>query len=400
MKFSSLTDRISGESVDAWDVHYDGLARLEAGEEIIVLSVGQETHETTPVEIVDSAIESLRAGRHHYTPVEGLLELRKAIAKRHHELTGQVVDENNCAVFAGAQNALFAAAQIALETGDEVILIEPYYTTYPATVTASGATIVAVPVKAENNFQIDPDDVIAAITPKTSVIVLNSPNNPTGAVYTREQFKPLLDICVENEIWLINDEVYQEILVASDRASPAGLPGADKVCVTISSLSKSHRMTGWRIGWIVGPTEFVDHLRNLSMCMAYGLPEFTMDAAITAFQLGTETADQVRANMDRRRKILEDRLSGVPDLDFYSSVGGMYVVLDVRKLPVSSYQFSRDMLDNYDVTVLACDGFGETGKGLIRISLCAEDENMKIACQKISAYVSTLTKNDARGISD
>ena len=103
----------------------------------------------------------------------------------------------------------------------------------------------------------------------------------------------------------------------------------------------------------------------------------------------------VRANMDRRRKILEDKLGAVTGLDFYSSVGGMYVVLDVRKLPVSSYQFSRDMLDKYDVTVLACDGFGETGKGLIRISLCAEDHNMELACEKISAYVSTLIKNDA-----
>ena len=128
--------------------------------------------------------------------------------------------------------------------------------------------------------------------------------------------------------------------------------------------------------------------------MAYGLPEFTMDAAITALQLGTETADMVRINMDRRRKILEEKLGAVQGLDFYSSVGGMYVVLDVRKLPVTSYQFSRDLLDNYDVTVLACDGFGETGKGLIRISLCAEDDNMEIACEKISAYVSTLTKND------
>ncbi len=394
MKYSSLTDRISGESVDAWDVHYDGLARLDAGEDIIVLSVGQETHETTPAEIVESAITSLRAGRHHYTPVEGLHELRMAITKRHQELTGQVVDEKNCAVFAGAQNALFAAAQIALETGDEVILIEPYYTTYPATVTASGATIVAVPVKAENKFQIDPNDIIAAITPNTRAIVLNSPNNPTGAVYTMEQFRPLVDICVQKEIWLINDEVYQEILVADDRASPAGLPGADKVCVTISSLSKSHRMTGWRIGWIVAPAEFVGHLRNLSMCMAYGLPEFTMDAAITALQLGTDTADMVRTNMDRRRKILEKTLQDVPGLDFYSSVGGMYVVLDVRKLPVSSYDFSRQLLDNYDVTVLACDGFGETGRGLIRISLCAEDENMEIACDRIRKYVSSLTKSD------
>lgn len=390
MKYSSLTDRISGESVDAWDVHYDGLARLQAGEDIIVLSVGQETHELTPGEIVDSAISSLNAGRHHYTPVEGLLALRQAIAKRHTELTGQRVDESNCAVFAGAQNALFAACQCVLETGDEVILIEPYYTTYPATVTASGATIVAVPVKAENNFQIDPKDVIAVITPKTRAIVLNSPNNPTGAVYTESQFQPLVDICVEKHIWLINDEVYQEIIPGSERASPASLPGADQVCITISSLSKSHRMTGWRIGWIVASEDFVGHLRNLSMCMAYGLPEFTMDAAVTAFEIGTETAEQVRLNMDRRRNILETELNGIHGLDIYSSVGGMYVVLDVRNLGISSQQFSRELLDRHDVSVLACDGFGETGRGLIRISLCAEDANMKIACQRIKQFARSL----------
>ena len=135
MHFSSLTQRISGESVDAWDVHYEGLARLEAGEDIIILSVGQETEELTPAAIVDAAVRSLQSGRHHYTPVEGSLALRKAIAERHRELTGQEITEANCAVFAGAQNALFAAAQCLLEHGDEVILIEPYYTTYPATVT-------------------------------------------------------------------------------------------------------------------------------------------------------------------------------------------------------------------------------------------------------------------------
>lgn len=390
MKFSSMTKRISGESVDAWDVHYRGLEQLEAGEDIIILSVGQETHERTPDVIVDSAITSLKAGRHHYTPVEGLLDLRKEIAKRHNELTGQSVDESNCAVFAGAQNALFAASQCVLETGDEVILIEPFYTTYPATVTASGATIVAVPAKSENNFQIDPNDVISAITPRTKAIVLNSPNNPTGAVYTLDQLQPLVNVCVEKQIWLFNDDVYQEILVPSDRASPASLPGSDQVCITLSSLSKSHRMTGWRIGWIVGPVEFIAHLRNLSMCMAYGLPEFVMDAAITALRMGTETADDVRQNMDRRRKIIERELDNLPGLDIYSSVGGMYTVLDVRNLGVTSQKFSEDMLDKYDVSVLACDGFGETGKGLIRISLCATDENMQVACDRIAKYVATL----------
>ena len=390
MKFSSLTERIAGESVDAWDVHYEGLARREAGEDIIILSVGQETEERTPDVIVDSAIASLKAGRHHYTQVQGSMDLRKAIAKRHCELTGQIVNENNCAVFAGAQNALFAAAQCVLEHGDEVILVEPYYTTYTATFTASGAKLVGVPVKSENNFQVDPDDVINAITERTRAIVLNTPNNPVGAIYSAAQLTPLLSACVEKDIWLINDEVYQELLLPEDRVSPASLPGADKVGVTVSSLSKSHRMTGWRLGWIIAPTSMIEHLYNLSMCMAYGLPEFIMDAAVTAFESGTSTADDVRKNMDGRRKIVEHYLSDAGDMKLFSAAGGMYVVLDIRALPVSSLDFAQQLLDNYDVSVLPCDGFGETGKGLIRISLCAPDEVFKVACQRIIQYVSSL----------
>ncbi len=154
-------------------------------------------------------------------------------------------------------------------------------------------------------------------------------------------------------------------------------------------------MTGWRIGWIVGPLGLMKHLRNLSMCMAYGLPEFIMDAAITALECGTDTAMAVRENMDRRREILTTRLSLIPGLDIYSSVGGMYVVLDVRGLGVSSHQFSRDMLDQYDVSVLACDGFGETGRGLVRISLCAADHDMVNACERIIKYAQSLSSQVA-----
>ena len=390
MNFSSLTERISGESVDAWDVHYAAMERFEAGEDVLILSVGQETDQYTDGVIVESAVTSLRSGRHHYTPVQGSIALRKAIAKRHNELTAQGVDHTNCAVFTGAQNSLFAVAQVILEHGDEVILIEPYYTTYPATVSASGATIVSVAVKAENSFQIDPDDVIAKITDRTRAIFMNSPNNPVGAVYTMEQFKPLVDVCVERNIWLVNDEVYQELLHEDDRASPASLPGADQVCVTVSSLSKSHRMTGWRLGWVVGPKPLMDNLYNLSMCMAYGLPEFIMDAAVAAFEFGTSTADAVRESMNQRREIVVDRLKDVDKLEIYSSTGGMYVVLDIRGLGISSFEFSKRMLDQHDVSVLACDGFGESGRGLIRISLCAPDEKMILACDRIVEFVASL----------
>ncbi len=390
MKFSSLTDRIAGDGADAWEVHYDGMARLEAGEDIILLSVGQETGAFTPAPIVDAAIASLRRGRHHYTSVNGNADLRRAVARRHFERTGQRVGDFNCAIFAGAQNALFAVAQCLLEGGDEVILSEPYYTTYPATFSASGATLVSVPVKFENGFQIDPDDLIAAITPRTRAIVLNSPNNPVGAVYTRAQYAAVVRACVERDIWLINDDVYQELLTEDERANPLSLPGAARVCVSVSSLSKSHRMTGWRLGWAVGPDALMCHLYNLSLCLSYGLPAFIQDAALAALESDDATAREVRAGLDRRRQILLQHLRGVPGLNLFSAEGGMFVVFDIGEMPLSARQFARGLLERHGVAILPCDGFGASGANLLRVSLCAEDGQLVTACQRIAAYVDSL----------
>ena len=404
MKFSSLTGRIAGDSVDVWDVHYDGLARKEAGEDIIVLSVGEEREEFTPSHIVDAAVDSLRAGRHHYTSVNGNPDLRRGVVKRHFELTGRRVDDANCAIFAGAQNALFAVAQCLLEKGDEVILSEPYYTTYPATFGASGATLVGVPVKLENGFQIDPGDLIAAITPRTRAIVLNSPNNPVGAVYTRAQYAAVVRACVERNIWLINDDVYQELLTDDERANPLSLPDAERVCISVSGLSKSHRMTGWRLGWVIGPQALMSHLYNLAICMSYGLPAFIQDAAVAALASGTATARDVRAKLDRRREILLRELDGAPGLTLFSAEGGMFVVLDISALPVSARQFARELLARHNVAILPCDGFAGAGAAgsasaagsagacadLLRISLCVDDARLKDACGRIVEYAKAL----------
>ena len=390
MKYSTLTTRIAGDSVDAWDVHYRGLERLENGENIILLSVGQETEAYTPSPIVESAVKSLRAGRHHYVAVEGTTPVRKAIAKRHHWRTGQEVTYENCAVFSGAQNALFAVAQCVLEAGDEVILSEPFYTTYPASVTATGATLVSVPVTAENRFQIDPDDIAAAVTKRTRAIVLNSPNNPTGAVYTKAQFEAVVDLCVANDIWLISDEVYQEIMPPSEWFSPASLPQGKDVCITVSSISKSHRMTGWRFGWVVGPEALIGHLANLSTCMAYGLPTFIQDAAVTALEDDYETASVVGSSLTRRRDVLIQGLSDAEGLEIFSAEGGMFVVFDVRGLNISSRAFASALLDQYDVAILPCDGFGASGAGLLRVSLCAPQEELVVAAERIVEYVESI----------
>jgi len=392
MKFSSLTDRVAGKSADSWEIHYEALARFQDGEDILLLSVGQESDQLTDSGIVEAAVQSLRSGRHHYTPVQGELDLRREIAMRHFELTGQRVNESRCAVFSGAQNALFSVSQCVLDRGDEVILIEPYYSTYPATFSSGGATLVSIPSSSSRNMQMDPEAVIGAITDRTRAIVVNSPNNPIGSVYAREQYEPVVKACIDRKIWLISDEVYLEMLAPEDRASPAGIPGADEICITVSSLSKSHRMTGWRVGWAVGPEELMRHLYNLSLCMIYGLPPFIMDAAAVALRMDVNIAGTVRESMNRRRKIVVEHLSSLPNVQLLESTGGMFAVLDVRKSGIGSMEFARQFLDQQRVSLLPCDGFGDSGEGLIRISLGVKDELLREACRRIREFVLTLVK--------
>jgi len=454
MKFSSLTGRIGGDGVDAWQVHYDALARLEAGEDIIVLSVGQETEEVTPKFIVDAAVASLRAGRHHYTPVSGITDLRAAVARHHHRRTGQKVTAANCAIFAGAQNALFALAQCLLEAGDEVIAIAPYYTTYPATFSAAGARLVSVQSRAGDAFQVDPDAVTAAVTSRTRAVVINSPNNPLGVVYERERIEAIARECIARGVWLVCDDVYRELLTDAERAAcghPASVAGADEVCVTVGSLSKSHRMTGWRLGWVVGPVALMRHLENLAVCMSYGLPAFIQDAAVAALRHGdahsrhprvllsggggdgdsahgdgdgdgVATAQQIRRNLDRRRGVAVGMLREAPGVKLIDSTG-MFIVFDISNMQpatgktvtdatpspspspspsptsspspspsptISARQFAQGLLDEQRVAILPCDGFGPGGSHLLRLSLCVDEARLTEACARIIAHAKSL----------
>lgn len=390
MRFSGLTARIEEEGAHVWDVHYQGLARRLAGEDIIMLSIGEEIHAPTAPAIVAAAVASLNAGQHHYSPIAGTPELRQAIAQHHYALSGQVVADTQCAVFAGAQNALFAVAQCLLEPGDEIILIEPYYTIYPATVSASGAKVVTVATTPDQQFQLNPEAVIAAMTPNTRAVLLNSPNNPTGAVYTEAQLRPLVAACAKRGIWLLSDEVYQALIPPAARVSAAALPGGETVGVTISSVSKSHRMTGWRLGWVVGPPTLLHHLYNLALCMNYGLPEFVMAGAVTALRTQTATMATLRAQFDRRRIVVEQRLRAVPRLRVHTAPGGMFVMVDLRALSLPAYEFTRQLLAKHRVAVLACDGFGASGAGMLRLSLCEPRPRLKLACTRIAEFVQTL----------
>jgi len=176
--------------------------------------------------------------------------MREAIANYHQRITGASVTKEQCVVYCGAQNSLFAVAQALLEPGCEVVLSEPYYTTYPASFTASGAQARRVALRAEDDYRLNVDRLLAAITPKTRAIVLNTPNNPMGECYSMADLTRVVQACVERGVWLILDMVYAELVDPASLALPHTLPGAENVVISIGSLSKSHRMTGWRAGWV------------------------------------------------------------------------------------------------------------------------------------------------------
>lgn len=393
MKFSSLTQRIvnddsdSPRKIDPWAVHNLAVQRYENGEPITLLSIGQESNETTPDIIVDSAVESLRAGKHHYADVRGDERLRSAVASYHNRLTGQTVNADNVTIYVGAQNALFAVAQVLLESSDEVILVAPFYTTYEATFGAPGPKVVKVQVEATDGYQLNEDKLLAAISNKTRAIVLNAPNNPLGSRYSKAQLSKIVQACVANDIWLILDAVYIDIVDADSISLPHHIPGAEKILITVGSLSKSHRMTGWRIGWAIGPDPLSEHLGNLSVCMHYGLAPFVMDAAVTAIEKSNETPALVRSVMQSRRTLALESLVHLDPVRLLDSGQGMFVLLDVEPMGIDAYTFAMELLEKKNVSVLPCDGFGPGGKYLVRIGLCVDGQQLSDACKHIKQFI-------------
>ncbi len=398
MYFTSLTERVGGKGSDAWEIHYAAIERQRQGTEIVILSIGQEMIESTPDVVIESSFESISSGRHHYSEIGGEPDLREAIAKRFSDESGLTVSAANCAVLAGAQNALFAASLCTLDQGDEAIIMEPYYATYPATFSVGGASVVSVTTRAEDDFMPRVEDVEDCISNRTRVIVVNSPHNPSGIVYDKDFMRSMVDICRERNIWLISDEVYSCFLPPGMHRSPATLPDAFDNCITVSSLSKSHRMTGWRLGWIIAAEPVIEKVFNLSTCMSYGLPMFIQDASITAVEHTDSIAGLVRDEIDRKRNSVVSYLSDIDGIGVCGSRYGMFVIFEVKDLGISGIDFAWRLLDEYQVAALPCDAFGDSAKGMIRLNIGESESNLRTACERIHSLAASLKDSNRQAV--
>ncbi len=389
MRFSSFVERIGGEGSRAWEIHVRAVRRRRQGENVLLLSIGDPDFDTPPA-IVDACVESLRAGNTHYTGIVGEPRLRTAVARRCSAMTGLAIEPDQVVIFSGAQNALFAASLCLLDRGDEVICPEPMYVTYEAVIGASGATMVKVPLVRETGFHLDPAAIAAAVTDRTRAILLNTPHNPTGAVYTRDELEAVAGLCRRQDLWLISDEVYATLTFERQHVSPASLPGMADRTVIVSSLSKSHAMTGWRIGWAVAPAALVPHLANLTLCMLYGGPGFIQEAAAEALEAEPPELSEMREELRRRRDRVCTLLSGLPGIECLRPEGAMFVMIDIRRTGISAHEFAAGLLDRHDVAVLPADAFGETARGHLRLSLAVDQAQLEIACERIATYVKSV----------
>ncbi len=364
---------------------------LEEMKDAISLTVGQPDF-VTPWHIRTAAIESLEAGKTYYTSNRGTLELREEINRyltRRFGLSYHPAEE--IVVTVGGSEAIDLAVRALVEEGDEVIIPEPCFVCYDPLVRLAGGTPVTINTREEDKFKLTPALLRAAITPRTKMLVLPFPNNPTGAVMTKEELEEIADVLRGTNILVLSDEIYAELTYGSQHVSIASLPDMWERTVVVSGFSKAYAMTGWRLGYLCAPAPIVDEVFKIHQYGIMCAPTTAQFAAIEALQNGDEDVARMTAEYDRRRKYLVKRLNdmGIP---CFEPRGAFYVWPNISRFGMTSEQFCEKLLYEYKVAIVPGTAFGACGEGFARISYAYSIKHIDKALEKIQMMIKDLDK--------
>jgi len=388
----NLSRRILGivdEGGDGWEVYVRARKMQAAGKPVVMLSIGDHDIKTAP-EVLDAMDASARGGNLGYAAVAGSRALRAAVAARVTARGGAPAGIENVMVTSGGQGAIFASMMTALDPGQDCVILDPYYASFDVTVRAVSATPIIVETRAGDGFQPDPATIEAALTPATRAMLINSPNNPTGAVYHRERLEALAGICVRRDLWVLSDELYDSQIHEGRHVSIRDLPGMAERTFLIGSMSKGFAMTGARVGWVVAPAAAIGRMIDLAGATTYGLPGFIQDAALFALTEFAGHEADVAARYRRRRDIALDVLSATNRLGFVPPEGGMYVMLDVRQTGLSGTEFAERLLDEELIGVMPGESFGNAAAGHVRVALTVADDELRAAMERIVVFAEGL----------
>jgi arginine:pyruvate transaminase len=366
-----------------------------AGEEIIELTIG-EPDVPTPIRFIEAATRSMSAGRTGYSNGRGEPGVVAALAARYSARRGREITRDQIMCLPGTQTVLYAILRTLAEAGDEVLIGDPMYATYEGLIAQTGATAVPVPLRPEHGFRMQVADVAARITPRSRVLFLNTPHNPTGAVLRREDIAALGALAKAHDLWIVSDEVYEDLVFPNvPFASPLDFPEFADRTVVASSISKSHAAPGFRSGWCVGPAEFCARLLPLSETMLFGSQPFIADLTQLAVSEPSPVADGMVDRFSRRAAILAQTLDGVGGLRVHRPEAGMFALVDVRATGLSGEDFASGLLDRQKVAVMPGESFGAGLQGWLRLSLTQPDDRTTIAATRIAAHAASILGNAA-----
>ena len=373
MQLSSRITGLLGGGSDGWGVFLRARQMIEQGTQVTELTIGEHDIRTAAPILQDMHRAAL-AGHTGYAAIPGTTGLRDAVAARLQERTGVPTTRDNVLITPGGQSALFAAHMATCNPGDTALYIDPYYATYPGTIRGVSALPHAIAARAEDAFQ-PRADVIAAAAKQTNAasLLVNSPNNPTGVVYSRKTLEGIAQVCRDHDMRLISDEVYDTQVWEGAHLSPRALDGMAEHTLVVGSMSKSHAMTGSRCGWIVGPVDAIEHLTNLATHTTYGVPGYIQDAALFALNQGTGFETEIAAPFQRRRLLAQDILARQNAVSLVPAQGAMYLMLDVRSTGMSGEDFAYALLEKHHIAVMPGESFGTAAAGHIRVAMTIED---------------------------
>lgn len=356
----------------------------------ISLGVGEPDFDT-PWSIREEGIYSLERGRTFYTSNAGLLELRTEICNYMERRFHMPYDpKKETLITVGGSEGIDVALRAMLNPGDEVIIPEPCYVSYVPCVELAGGKPVTISLKNENEFRLTKEELESAITDKTKILILSFPNNPTGAIMERKDLESLVDTIIKNDLYVISDEIYAELTYSGSHTSIAALPGMRERTIVISGFSKAFAMTGWRLGYALGPAMILEQMTKIHQFAIMCAPTTSQYAAISAMKDCDRDVEQMRESYDQRRRYLlnEFKEMGLP---CFEPKGAFYMFPCIKKFGMSSEEFATKLLKSKKLAVVPGDAFGDCGEGFLRISYAYSLEELKEAMGRIREFIEETT---------
>ena len=361
------------------------------GVDVCSMAAGEPDFDT-PRAIKDACIQALNDGKVYYTPASGIPELRKAVAEKFTRENGITCTFEQTVVAPGAKFSVFSAIAALCGPGDEVIIPAPYWLSYPEMVHASGAKVVEVKTAPEDNFELDAAKLEAAVTGRTKLLILTTPSNPTGAVYSRKRLEEIAAVAVRHNFMVLADEIYEKLVYDADKphVSIASLSDAIRErTVTVNGFSKTYSMTGWRVGYLTAPLWLAKRIIAFQSHTTSNVTTFAQYGALAALQgCAKAEVETMRQAFAARRDLIYKLVSAIPGVKCLRPQGAFYLLCDISSFGLSSDEFCTRLLEEEKLAVIPCAAFG--AEGMIRLSYACSEDNIRTAAQRLAAFAAKL----------